>query len=281
MGKFDGMLLVSDFDNTLLFTKGAMETGKMPEEMSPRNMEGIRYWMAEGGVFAVATGRATMNFRKFYSMVPTNAPTIVDNGGAIYDYTTETYRELLLLPDSILERMALVSEKFPNATIEMYHKDDLLQIFNPCDWSYNRAKLAGVTFQEVSRICADTTVLPITKVMLASSDTKMLEEIRSFMTESGWRADYEITSSAEVLIEITAKGATKGETVRKLQKMMGCSKVFCVGDQTNDLPMLTIADRAFAPANAAEAVLSSDVTAVCHSRDGAIGDIVEILSKEN
>ena len=142
MGKFDVMLLVSDFDNTLLFTKGAMETGNMPEEMSPRNIEGIRYWMAEGGVFAVATGRATMNFRKFYSMVPTNAPTIVDNGGAIYDYTTETYRDLLLLPDCILERMALVSEKFPSATIEMYHQNDLLQIFNP----ETRLLIASVSF---------------------------------------------------------------------------------------------------------------------------------------
>jgi hypothetical protein len=70
--------------------------------------------------------------------------------------------------------------------------------------------------------------------------------------------------------------------VRKLADMTGCTKIICAGDHLNDLPMLQVADRAFCPANSQPEVLSAPgVTAVCHCRDGAIGEIVEILEWEN
>ena len=47
MGKFDGLLLASDFDDTL-FDGGVSIPG--------RNLEAIRYFTGEGGYFTVATG---------------------------------------------------------------------------------------------------------------------------------------------------------------------------------------------------------------------------------
>ena len=46
MGKFDGVLLASDFDNTLLNTETARRTGAEVPEVSRRNREALEYFMA-------------------------------------------------------------------------------------------------------------------------------------------------------------------------------------------------------------------------------------------
>ena len=65
MGRFHGILLASDFDNTLLYTEEALRSGGEIPAMSRRNVDAIQRWMAEGGLFAVATGRAMPAFRKY------------------------------------------------------------------------------------------------------------------------------------------------------------------------------------------------------------------------
>ena len=54
MGKFDGVLLVSDFDDTLY---GANR------QIPPRNLEALHYFVGQGGRFTVATGRAASSIR--------------------------------------------------------------------------------------------------------------------------------------------------------------------------------------------------------------------------
>ena len=49
MGKFDGVLLVSDYDDTLYNHK---------LEVSEENRAAIESFIAQGGTFTVATGRA-------------------------------------------------------------------------------------------------------------------------------------------------------------------------------------------------------------------------------
>ena len=70
MGKFDGVLLASDFDNTILNTERPRRTGCPIPPISQRNVEALRYFMDNGGRFAVATGRALPAFRMFAEQVP-------------------------------------------------------------------------------------------------------------------------------------------------------------------------------------------------------------------
>ena len=65
MGKFSGMLLVSDFDNTFQYTESALEADGM-EALPPlpaRNLEAVERWIGGGGRFAIATGRSLAAFR--------------------------------------------------------------------------------------------------------------------------------------------------------------------------------------------------------------------------
>ena len=84
MGKFDGVLLASDFDDTLY----GLDL-RIPE----RNLEAIRYFTREGGYFVMSTGRAHRTFAPFAPLVPMNAPAVLSNGAAIYDFQADRMLE--------------------------------------------------------------------------------------------------------------------------------------------------------------------------------------------
>ena len=85
MGKFTGLLLASDYDNTLTYTEEALRLCQPMPPVPDANQEAIRYFMSEGGIFSVATGRAKPAFERVAADVPMNGPTILFNGAAIYD----------------------------------------------------------------------------------------------------------------------------------------------------------------------------------------------------
>ena len=79
MGKFDGVLLVSDFDGTIYGSK---------YEIGERNRKALCTFMDQGGRFTVATGRAYRTFAEYMPTVPINAPIILSNGSNLYDFET-------------------------------------------------------------------------------------------------------------------------------------------------------------------------------------------------
>ena len=62
MQKFDHVLLASDFDNTLVYTQSALDNGTDIPPMCPRNREALDYFIQNGGLFAISTGRALPAF---------------------------------------------------------------------------------------------------------------------------------------------------------------------------------------------------------------------------
>lgn len=65
MGKFNGVLLVSDFDDTLYGSD---------LRVSEENRRALDYFTGAGGIFTVATGRAHPTFAPHAASVPINAP---------------------------------------------------------------------------------------------------------------------------------------------------------------------------------------------------------------
>lgn len=56
--------------------------------------------------------------------------------------------------------------------------------------------------------------------------------------------------SNEYWLEIMPKNANKSHSVLKLKEMLGCDKIVCFGDGTNDIDMFDIADECYAVENA-------------------------------
>ena len=68
--RFDDVLLTVDYDRTLTAPNG---------EIPQRNLDAITYFMENGGVFTVNTGRSVATFWKYLDTLPRNAPLLMYN----------------------------------------------------------------------------------------------------------------------------------------------------------------------------------------------------------
>lgn len=282
MGKFDGMLLVSDYDNTFQYTEAALSGGgadAVPPP-NPRNLEAVARWIGEGGLFSFATGRALGAFRQQAAALPITAPVIVDNGGGIYDLKAGRYVLRMLLPESAAEDLAEVEAAFPGTSMELYLSEGGIRALHPTQRNIQHARLTGMPFQEIPAVNGQSVPVPLAKTLFMAERPRLLR-LRSFMQERGWGEKYEIIFSSDHLLELTAKGADKGAMARRLKELTGCHTLVCIGDHANDLPMLDAADYAFAPANAIEEVLACGAEPVCHCTDGAVADVVERMEERS
>ncbi len=264
MGKLDGVLLVSDFDDTLFNTR---------REVSPENIAAIEHLIREGGYFTVATGRARRTFTPCVELAPINAPVILANGAVLYDYAAG--RELLFipLPPETAHDLGEMSRAFPEVGVEVYH-GDRIYIQNPNEYTARHMeKLKG----EWARRPLAAMPGPWSKAVL-QADRAMLERAQAFLTER-WDYRYEVIFSNDVLLECTAKTATKGGMALRLAERLGVARkdLYCVGDNQNDISMLEVSAIPFAPDNCADAVRAVGPRIVRHCDEHAIAHIVEIL----
>ena len=278
MGKFDGVLLASDFDNTLIYTEEALRTGAPVPPLPERNRRALEYFMAEGGRFAVATGRALAAFIHYAEAVPMNVPGVVCNGAAIYDFEKGEYLETAMLDSSARERGQTVLDRFPTVAVEAYHIDNVIHAVHPNAITRQHERITQAAVTEAPSLL--DVPLPLGK-LLFEAEHETLEEVLAFLTAQGWAGDYELIFSVSHLLEMTVKGANKGGMVRRLAARLGVSMehVYCAGDEANDISMLTAAKQGFAPANCAQAVRDCGATVVCSAQEGAIAQVVEILDR--
>ena len=278
MGKFDGVLFLSDFDNTILYTAAALKEGKPCPDMNPRNLDALRYFMAEGGRFGVATGRAMAAFEPYAHLVPTNVPAVVNNGAGIYDYEKKEYVETLFLEESSRAHIQTVMDANPGVSLEMFHAGTLLQVFHESHWNEQHTKLTGMGYEVVKDLSPESVEMPLSKALFLG-EAEDLRNVAGFIENQSWRGEYEVIFSNDNLLELTARGATKGDMACRLKERLGCHLLVCAGDHMNDLSMLRAADRAFCPSNAVDAV-RAEAFVVGHCADGAIADMIDVLDKE-
>jgi len=278
MGKFTGVLLASDFDNTLVYTEAALRAGTPTPPLSAENRAALEYFMAEGGKFAIATGRALASFARFADMVPMNAPAVVCNGAALYDFAADEYLDTAMLGGDVRAQIQTLLDRFPGVAVEAYHIDNVIHAVNPNAITRQHEHLTKVAVTEAASLLE--VPLPLGKLLL-EAEHETLERVLAYMQEQGWAEEYELIFSAPLLLELTAKGANKGGMVCRLAKRLGIDMqhVYCAGDEANDLSMLAVATEGFAPANCAAVVRESGATIVSDARENAMADIISILDK--
>lgn len=253
MGKFDGVLIASDFDNTMVYTEGALRHGGALPAVSAANREAIDYFMAQGGTFSVATGRALPSFATVRQGIPMNGPTVLFNGGAIYDFAAGRYLHTAFLPEAIRDHVRQLLAVMPGLTFEIYHDDNSIHVVHPNAISTRHLHLTHSPSVELESL--DQAPSPIAK-LLFEEEPERLRQLERCLRQQPWSADYEIVASADTLLELTVQGANKGGMVRRLTELLNIRQehLYCVGDHANDIPMLRLARIPFAPANAIPAV---------------------------
>lgn len=279
MGKFTGLLLASDYDNTLTYTEEALRLCQPMPPVPDANQEAIRYFMSEGGIFSVATGRAKPAFERVAADVPMNGPTILFNGAAIYDFPAGRYLRTAFLPECIRDHVRQLSQLMPGLTYEIYHDDNSIHVVNPNEITARHLHLTHTPSQQIASL--DQAPSPISK-LLFEEEPQRLRQLEEAIRAQDWSREYEVVASAVNLLEITARGANKGGMVRRLAELLGVRQenVCCVGDHANDIPMLEYASMAFAPENAIPAVHRvPGVHILPDCRENAMAAMIEILDR--
>lgn len=276
MGKFDGVLLISDFDDTLLRSSDRVWSGQDLPEIPAYNLERIRYFTGNGGRFALATGRVWMAFRQFVPLLPTNAPVGTGNGAAIVDPSTGENLFLHPLPDTAGAVLGELTDLGLDCACELYRADNTSDVVRPNHLTRNHARISRYEFREI--LSPDQSRPPFLKALF-EGERPVLEELRQYIMAQSWYGGYEVFYSADTLLELIARGANKGTMARRLAQLCGISPehTYCIGDNANDLPMLEQARIPFAPANAIPAILGSGAVILGDCMEGAVGQAIDRL----
>ena len=279
MGKFTGLLLASDYDNTLTYTAEALRLCAPMPPVSDVNQAALRYFMAEGGVFSVATGRAKPAFEVVAHGVPMNGPTILFNGAAIYDFSAGRYLYTAFLPDIVRTHITQTIRALPFAAVELYHDDNSIHALQPNEVTRRHLHVTHSPTVIVDSMAQVPS--PISKALFSTEPSDQAA-LLDYLRAAPWYGDYEIVASSESLVELTAKGANKGGMVRRLAQLLHIRRenVCCVGDHANDIPMLEFAGMPFAPANAIESVRRvPGVRVLPDCRENAIAAMIAVLDQ--
>ena len=272
MGIFSDVLLTVDFDRTL--------TG--PDSVIPaRNLEAIRYFIENGGAFTVNTGRSLPMTKVFRDIVPVSAPLLLYNGSAAYDLETQCILEpaLIALPQAQVIRRAM--ELFPDMTVEVQGLDahyifeenpawDAFSEGNHCAWAHAQPE------DDLGPFLKFALYGRIGSASVSALYEYSAEEIARFdAVEAQLRQEFgavcEVFRAAPKIIDVHAKGVSKANAARSLQKKLGRKILVCVGDGENDVSMLRDADFAFSPS---DAIVADRFPNVGKCGDGAVADVI-------
>lgn len=264
MGKFTGVLLVSDFDGTVF---GSF-TG-MPQS----NIDAAKEFIKEGGIFTIATGRTYATFSPQWDIIPTNAPTILSNGASVYDFHSDTSLEMRYLPTTAQEDLIKLSETMPQLAMEVYHKSDIYA-HHPNPVTDQHMEIVGGHYIPCHLKDVPS---PWLKVLI-QEEHDVLETARQCLQQLRPNT-YETIFSNPRYLEVTDLGVTKGCAVLNLAKKYNISpeNIYCMGDNENDIPMLEISALPMAPSTSAQVVLDQKPHLLSSCKEGALASAVALL----
>ena len=257
-GKFAGVLLASDYDNTLLNTEAARAPGAPRARLSQRTIEALEYFIDNGGTFA---------------------PAVICNGAALYDFQTREYLDCIFLEDDVARYCQEILDGSPTTAAEVYPLENVIHAVRPNAYTRQHENLTLTSVKEDASLLDVPT--PLCKLMFEDGH-QVLEGIREHLLGQAWIGRCEMVFSSPTLLELTRKGANKGGMVRRLAERLGISfeRVYCAGDEANDISMLTFAAEGFAPANCIPAVRECGATIVADCDHDAVAEVIRILDRK-
>ena len=246
-------LYISDLDGTLLNSK---------KEVTDYTAGIINRCIEAGMLFSVATARMPYGCDYRLKQLNLQTPAILTNGVFIYDFNTKKYlhaekiesdaaREVIGAfeenkkscfmylfhdeqisicygDDSLKAREQYYSKRALESCERVYRTDDFRKEMEQGDVVY--FALTG-TEQELEPIC------------------KSLDQVRGIHYTC-----YLNIYNGLYCLEVFSHKASKRHALLRLKDMLGCGQLVVFGDNHNDMPMIEIADRSYAPANALEVV---------------------------
>ena len=266
MGKFDGILLCTDLDGTLL---------KNDRSLSQRNLDAIDHFKREGGAFTFVTGRMPHLTGAIVEQLRPNVPFGCINGGGLFDPFRGEYLWREELPPRALSLVESVAEAFPDVGIQVNgffrtwfcRENDTMRLFREATGIENHV----CSYQEVTE--------PMAKILFGTEIEEEIVGVEALLKRHPLAAEFDFIRSEKTLFEILPRGIHKGQAIRMLCRHLGIDpkRTIAMGDYCNDVPMLRTAELGIAVANACpEALAAADIVTVSNEED-ALAQVVSDL----
>ena len=244
-------LFVSDLDGTLLTKE---------ERISDYSRERLNRMIERGLLFSYATARSYASAKKAVMGLNLKIPVALYNGGLIFHPKTgETLDAVLFSED----------DKSYVYTVLREYKIQPFVFGVTADRSRERVSWlkGGETFgmqRYLSRRTQDERIEGVysEKELLSGAVFNFKCIGPREMIESAWndlKLDtrficiyHQETYQSDFWMEISPREATKANGVKKIKSILGCEKVVCFGDTSNDSDMFDVCDEKYAVMNADE-----------------------------
>ncbi len=261
MGAFEGYYLYCDLDGTLF------DDEKL---VSAENRAAIESFVAQGGRFGVATGRAPSIIGAIERDLPVNAPCILLNGAGLYDLSEKRFLATHPVDRSLLEQVIdRIVEVRQDACVQIFTEGSIFETNpNQRDDPYSIMEQLPITKRPFEEI--DETTLKL----LISHTSPNLDAIHAEVMREDAFDRFSVFRTSDWYLEFVTSGVNKGTALEDVRARCGnVKKILAIGDYNNDLEMVSLADIGGAPSNAidevkaaAQIVLTADNNQSCVAR---------------
>ena len=264
MGKFDGILICTDLDGTLL---------KNDKTISEENLKAIEYFKNEGGLFTFVTGRDASTVGDMYNAVKPNVPFGCMNGGGVYDGGKNEYIWQLPIDKSVREIIRKIDDEIDDAGILVYTFDKIYfcRENDITEWFIEITKAVKYVakYDEIKEDFA--------KIVFCFDGEEEYNKLVEIFKNHPMAGNFECVRSEKHLFEILPKGSGKGKSIEKLSEIYNIEDTVAIGDFFNDIPMFETTKVSVAVANACEeAKMAADYVTVSNEENAIARVIYDI-----
>ncbi len=276
MGIFDGCLLASDVDETLI------SEGKI----AAINIEKIDWFIQEGGLFALSSGRSLEALRQVLSYIDKSkiGPSATFNGGLIYDFSKDEVLYEENISDREKEFVKFVIDNMPEIGIEV-HTMDVCYVPNRTEDTDIHEKYENIDacFEDFESIRDKKWIKVLFTPQTAEKRLMLRRAAESFSDGSSVFYDSSATLYGNwcPYLEQLSKEVSKGAALRRLRTLLNLRSngLFAIGDYYNDVAMLEEADITAVTAGAPDDLKQNADYISCSCADGAVADFIDYLVK--
>lgn len=269
MTKLKAKLIVSDFDGTLITSDG---------RILPEVREAVSQYVADGGIFAVCTGRILASILPRVRELGLKGLVCACQSSVIADIETGRYIRRSGLSAGQCSEICAAIESV-HQSVNVYSGEKFLTDI-PADNEYLKI------YEQVIGVKSEHSDMPLSQYVLQNNigcqkgaslcraeDRQALYEF----LKAKFNGKYDITCSADVLVEVSPLGDTKGEGIKFLAKHYGIdiADTVAVGDNLNDMSMIEAAGIGVAVGNAVPELKAKAEFVCVSNNDGAVAQVIK------
>ncbi|MBE6727686.1 MAG: HAD-IIB family hydrolase [Ruminococcaceae bacterium] len=275
MKLFEGCLLACDIDGTL----------QVNGEINQRSIEKIKFFVDEGGNFALSTGRTACAVNDVLEkLLDYICPSVVGNGTVIYDFKNDKLLSEVKIESEALSFVEEFYQRFPSVGIELHSRKTpyLLRTNSEIEAHglYEHMKYVPITLDSIKKH-------PINKVLFAYEDFAVLEELMIYGKSNTDIVEFKHTTAdlggkKRHYIEMVPCGISKATALKSLCKMLEIKNgaYFAIGDYYNDLEMIRDSDIGCFTADAPDELKAQADYIAGLGADGAVADFIDYLTEK-